>query len=85
MRTTVSISDNLLAAAKQRAKARGVSLGAVIDSALQRDLSEEATPSAGPEIPVFRDGTGPRPGIDLRSNRAMLEALEEDLHLVDRR
>jgi hypothetical protein len=34
---------------------------------------------------LFRGGTGPRPGIDLRSNRALLEALDEDVELNDRR
>jgi hypothetical protein len=34
---------------------------------------------------VFRSGTGPRPGIDLTSNRALHEALDEGLELDDRR
>lgn len=85
MRTTVSISDNLLDAAKRRAKAHGATLGQVIDSALQRELNDDVSPSTGPEIPVFRAGTGPRAGIDVRSNRAMLEALDQGLELDDRR
>ena len=34
-----------------------------------------------PEVPVFDGGTGPRPGIDLSSNRALYEVLDEDLGL----
>jgi hypothetical protein len=34
---------------------------------------------------VFRGGTGPRPGIDLTSNRALHEVLDEGLELDARR
>jgi Arc/MetJ family transcription regulator len=85
MRTTISISDELLAAAKRRARERGVTLGEVVDAALQRELSEPAERREAPAVPVFRGGTGPRPGIDLTSNRALHEALDEGLELDDRR
>jgi hypothetical protein len=80
MRTTVSVDDELLAAAKRRAQERGVTLGAVIESALRRELTAPA-PAAAPSIPVFRGGTGPRPGLDLTSNRAIHEVLDEDRDL----
>jgi hypothetical protein len=85
MRTTISISDELLAAAKRRARERGQTLGQVIDAALQRELSDTGDQRDVPTVPVFRGGTGPRPGIDLTSNRAVHEALDEDLELDDRR
>jgi hypothetical protein len=85
MRTTVSISDQVLVAAKRRARERGQTLGQFVDAALQRELSENPAPGEAPAVPVFRGGTGPRPGIDLRSNRALLEALDEDVDLNDRR
>jgi hypothetical protein len=85
MRTTISISDELLAAAKRRARERGQTLGEVIDAALQRELSDIGDPADVPTVPVFRGGTGPRPGIDLTSNRALHEALDDDLELDDRR
>jgi len=84
MRTTLSIADELLIAAKQRARERGQTLGELVDAALQRELNEPPR-SAAPAVPVFRGGTGPRPGIDLSSNRALLEALEEGVELDDRR
>jgi hypothetical protein len=84
MRTTVSISDELLAAAKRRAHERGQSLGEVIDAALRRELADPRPPERHP-VPVFRAGTGPRPGIDLTSNRALHEALDETLDLDRRR
>lgn len=77
MRTTVSISDELLLAAKRRARERGQTLGAFLDGALQRELSDAPHAAAPPPVPIFRGGTGPRPGIDVSSNRALLEALDE--------
>lgn len=85
MRTTVSISDELLAAAKRRARQRGQPLGAVIDDALRREFAATDTPGPRPVVPVFGGGTGPRPGLDLRSNRALHELLDEDLELNQRR
>lgn len=77
MRTTVRLSDELVAAAKRRGRERGQSLGEVIDAALRRELAIPATPAERPPLPVFRSGTGARPGIDLTSNRALSEVLEE--------
>lgn len=85
MRTTVSISDELLAAAKQRARERGQTLGEVVDAALRRELSQAGPPRQRAPVPVFRGGTGPRPGIDLTSNRALHETLDEGLELDARR
>lgn len=76
MRTTLSIDDRLLAAAKRRARQRGLTLGQLVEEALRADLAAE--PAAERlEIPVFTGGDGVRPGIDPTSNRAMLEALDE--------
>ncbi len=75
MRTTIALDDHLLAAAKRRARERGQTLGQVIEDALRRELAErqDAEPV---EVPVFTRGTGPQPGIDLKSNRAVREALD---------
>ncbi len=85
MRTTVSISDEILVAAKRRARERGQTLGQLVDAALQRELSQPDRPSDPRPVPVFRGGTGPRPGIDLTSNRALSEALDEGVELDRRR
>ncbi|TMC11379.1 MAG: antitoxin [Chloroflexi bacterium] len=75
MRTTVAINDNLLLAAKTVARRRGYTLGRLIEEALRRELAQHAGVRP-PEVPVFRGGTGPQPGVDLRSNRALLELVE---------
>jgi hypothetical protein len=79
MRTTLAINDELLGAAKRRARERGISLGQLVDGALQRELATGQQPTPGPEVPVFTRGTGPQPGVDLRSNRALVEFLDEGL------
>lgn len=84
MRTTVAIDDNVLAAAKRRARERGITLGAVIEDALRGSLAH-GRPVERPPIPVFREGTGVRRGIDVASNRALLEALDGDSRLDDLR
>lgn len=85
MRTTVSISDELLAAAKRRARERGQTLGQVIDAALRREFAVPSQRAQRPPVPVFHGGTGPRPGLDLTSNRALYEALDESIELDARR
>ncbi len=81
MRTTLNIDDELLNAAKRRARERGMTLGSVVEAALQRDLATDVESSGRPPVPVFKGGTGPRPGLDLTSNRAMQEYLDEGLDL----
>jgi hypothetical protein len=85
MRTTVSISDELLDAARRRARETGQTLGAVVESALRRELSVDPPPTDRPTVPVFRGGSGPRPGLDLTSNAALHEALDDDVPLQNRR
>ena len=75
MRTTIALDDHLLASAKRRARERGQTLGQVVEDALRRELAEVDVPEPV-EVPVFTGGTGPQPGVDLTSNRAIREALD---------
>ncbi|HUA73328.1 MAG TPA: hypothetical protein VL988_01060 [Solirubrobacteraceae bacterium] len=81
MRTTVTVDDHLLLAAKRRARERGQTLGQVVEDALRRELagSSQGEPI---EVPVFRGGDGPLPGVDLRSNRALGELLDRDAEIT---
>lgn len=75
MRTTLSIDDHLLTAAKERARLRGQTLGQLVEDAIRRELGAVAERER-PPVPVLT-GTGPRAGLDLTSNRGLLEALDE--------
>jgi hypothetical protein len=81
VRTTVNIDNQLLEWAKDLARQRNVTLGDLLDEALQRHLMDPLT-ELGPELPVFRGERGVMPGIDLNSNRSMFDALDDpaDLH-----
>jgi hypothetical protein len=76
MRTTVSIDDALLERAKKRARERAITLGALIEDALRRELAADRAAPNGPPVPVFH-GTGARPGVDLTSYRSIAEVLDE--------
>ncbi len=80
MRTTLAVNDNLLIAARRRARDRGQTLGQVVEDALRRELAApvEVEPV---DVPVFRGGNGPLPGVDLTSNRALREALDQGVEL----
>ncbi len=80
MRTTVAIDDNLLGAAKERARERGQTLGQVIEDALRRDIAAQSEREAIP-LPVFDGGGGLLPGVEVRSNRALAELLDRDVPL----
>lgn len=85
MRTTIAVSDELLLAAKRRASATGQTLGSVVESALRSYLLAAPHNAGRPRVPVFRAGNGPRPGVDLTSNAALHEALDEGVDVADRR
>ncbi|MGI8983924.1 MAG: ribbon-helix-helix protein, CopG family [Acidimicrobiales bacterium] len=84
MRTTVSIDDHLLAAARDRAQARGQTLSQILEDALRSELVRDAG-GERPKVPVFTAGTGARPGIDLSSNRAIHAVLDEEKGLDELR
>ena len=85
MRTTVSIADELLATARERARGRGQTLGELIEDVLRREIALPTSRSERPPVPVFRGGTGPRSGVDLNSNRSLHEVLDEGRDLDVRR
>jgi hypothetical protein len=77
MRTTISIHDELLASAKLRAKERGKTLSELVEDGLRRELAVRDEPAERVPVPVFTGGNGPLPGVDLTSNRAIYELLDE--------
>ncbi len=76
MRTTISIDERLLAEARGRAHERRQTLGQLIEDAIRRELGA-AGATDRPPIPVVHGRGGPQPGLDLSSNRALLETVDE--------
>ena len=81
VRTTVNIDDRLLEWAKDRARQERITLGELLDDALQRHLTREPV-AAGPPLPVFQGKAGVRPGVDLSSNRSIYEAMDDPADLL---
>lgn len=77
MRTTVTIDDQLLALAKERARERDLTLGQLVQRALQEHLLKEPA-RARPELPVMRGHGGLLPGIDPASNASLYAAMHEE-------
>ena len=63
--------------ARKRARSLGLTLGQYVERALRTAAAHDGERQPAPPIPVFHGGTGVRPGIDLDSNRAMQEILDE--------
>ena len=64
MRTTLEIEDDVLAAAKEKAKEQGTSLGRVVSQALRQSLEGNAQPRMRNGIPLFEStGSGERPDL----------------------
>jgi hypothetical protein len=74
MRTTLLVSDDLLALARDQAARSGESLSTVIDRALRRGLNEPAVAYQA-ELPAFGSADGPAPTpADIRAILAADEA-----------
>lgn len=79
MRTTVSLDDELLRRAKERAASQGRTLSDVVSDALQVLLTEPAGPRQEVTLPTF-GGSGLKPGVDLEDKDALAALLEEGGH-----
>jgi hypothetical protein len=79
MKTTLDLNDQLLADAKALAAQQRISLTRLIEEGLQLRLSAStAEPPARKRLPVFHGHGGLVAGVDPRSNKAMLDALDDD-------
>jgi hypothetical protein len=77
MRTTVRIDDDLYRRVKSRAAQSGRTVSDVIEDALRDAL--RSRPRGGgklPSLPVY-GGSGTMPGVDLTSNAALRELMDE--------
>ena len=80
MKTTLDISDQLLADAKALAAQQRTSLTRLIEEGLQLRLRAQAAPQPRGKrrLPVFKGRGGLVEGVNPLSNKAMLEALGDD-------
>ena len=85
MRTTLTIDDHLLSAAKREARRRGLTVGGLVEAALRREIAARRPAAERPRVPVLRARGGLRPGVDGTSNRALLELVDEGTSIDQRR
>ena len=80
MKTTLDINDTLLADAKALAARQRTSLTRLIEEGLQLRLrSPQVAARAGRRrIPVFKGRGGLVPGLSPTSNKALLDAADDD-------
>ncbi len=78
MKTTLNLNDALLADAKALAAQQRTSLTRVIEEGLQLRLRAQKTATKPLRLPVYRGRGGLVPGLDALSNKALLEAAEND-------
>ncbi|MDP2821299.1 MAG: DUF6364 family protein [Sulfuritalea sp.] len=80
MKTTLDINDSLLADAKALAARQRTSLTRLIEEGLQLRLRSRRTSSklSRRSIPVFKGRGGLVVGVNPRSNKAMLDAADDD-------
>jgi hypothetical protein len=84
MRTTLNLDDDLMRDAKRLAAERGTTLTALMEDALRIVVRrvEKPQPRRRVRLPTFGvPGQGFMPGVNLDSNAAMLELMEEGLPL----
>jgi hypothetical protein len=79
MRTTISIEDHLLRAAKQRALERGMTLGGLIEDALRVALSTAGAinDAERSSLPVSKRRGGTRPGVDVADGVRLRDEMDE--------
>lgn len=79
MKTTLDLNDQLLANAKALAAQQRTSLIRLIEEGLQMRLRAQVAPQRGRlRLPMFKGRGGLVAGVDPLSNKAMLQALDDD-------
>ena len=78
MRTTIRIDDHLFRKVKERAASTGRTIGAIVEDALRLSLSRsEEEPRRSKPLPTY-GSAGTMPGVDLDSNRDLLDLMESN-------
>lgn len=81
MRTTIRIEDGLYRRLKARAAETGRTVGELVEDAVREALGRRpARPTKVRSLPVY-GGSGVLPGVDLASNVALRERMDDDAGL----
>jgi hypothetical protein len=75
MRTTIRLADDLLVQAKKAAAERGMTLTALIDTALRKEVAPTTARRTPIRVPTYGRG-GTLPGVDLNDSAGLLELME---------
>jgi hypothetical protein len=78
VRTTISIDDEVLGAAKRRAADEDRSLGELVTEALRERLARRPPTDCDRYEPVTWRGGGTLPGVDLTNNAAVRDLMDDD-------
>lgn len=82
MRTTVILSDELYRQVKDRARADSATFTSFLETALRRELARRDRRSSSPVDVHLAPATGSgglRPGVDMASDAALLDLIDEGL------
>ena len=77
MRTTIRIDDDLYREVKARAARSGRTVAAVLEDAVRNGLNPSEKRTVQPYTVRPTGAGGLRPGVDLSSNSAVVEAMDE--------
>jgi hypothetical protein len=79
LRDVLSISEHKTQRLHQRPSLcrRGLTLGELVEAALQRELAARGKTEPRPAVPILAGRGGLRPGVDATSNRALLALVDE--------
>ena len=77
MRTTISIDDDVIRSAKQRAAAEGKTLGELVTEALRERIARRPRRGRTRYEPVTFGQDGTLPGVDLTSNAAVRDLMDQ--------
>jgi hypothetical protein len=78
MKTTLNLNDVLLARAKALAAQQHTSLTHLIEEGLQLRLRAQRAPAKPVRLPIYHGKGGLVPGLDGLSNKALLDAADQD-------
>jgi hypothetical protein len=79
MRTTITIDDHLLRAARQRALEREMTLGSLIEDALRLTLDrahEGEGEQKRPPLPLSKRRGGARPGVEVADGARLRDLMD---------